>query len=24
MDDQDISQLREDNVVIYDRKWRHH
>jgi crotonobetainyl-CoA:carnitine CoA-transferase CaiB-like acyl-CoA transferase len=24
MNDQDISQLREDNVVIYDRKWRHH
>ena len=24
MDDQDISQLREDNVIVYDRKWRHH
>ena len=24
MTDQDISQLREDNVVIYDREWRHH
>jgi len=24
MTDQNISQLREDNVVIYDREWRHH
>lgn len=24
MTDQQISQLREDNVVIYDREWRHH
>ena len=24
MTDQDISQLREDNVVIYDREWWHH
>ena len=24
MNDKDISQLREDNVVIYNREWRHH
>ena len=24
MTDQDISQLREDNVVIYDQQWQHH
>ena len=24
MTDQNISQLREDNIVIYDREWRHH
>jgi len=24
MTDHDISQLREDNVVIYDHKWQHH
>ena len=24
MNDKDISQLRENNVVIYNREWRHH
>ena len=24
MNDKDIAQLREDNVVIYNREWRHH